>query len=36
MKPFINDDFLLGNKTAVRLYHQYSEKQPIIDFHCHL
>jgi glucuronate isomerase len=36
MKPFINDDFLLGNKTAQRLYHQYSEKQPIIDFHCHL
>ncbi|MCX6333187.1 MAG: glucuronate isomerase [Bacteroidia bacterium] len=36
MKPFIHDDFLLGNKTAVRLYHQYSEYQPIIDFHCHL
>ena len=36
MKPFINDDFLLGNKTAVRLYHLYSERLPIIDFHCHL
>jgi len=36
MKPFIHDDFLLGNKTAVRLYHQYSEDLPIIDFHCHL
>jgi glucuronate isomerase len=36
MKPFIHDDFLLGNKTASRLYHQYSENQPIIDFHCHL
>ena len=36
MRPFINDEFLLGNKTAIRLYHEYSEKQPIIDFHCHL
>ncbi len=36
MKSFINDDFLLLNRTAVRLYHQYSENQPIIDFHCHL
>lgn len=36
MKPFIHDDFLLGNKAAVRLYHQYSEKQPVIDYHCHL
>jgi glucuronate isomerase len=36
MKPFIHDDFLLGNKTGVRLYHLYSEKQPVIDFHCHL
>jgi glucuronate isomerase len=36
MKPFINDDFLLRNKTARRLYHEYSENQPIIDFHCHL
>jgi glucuronate isomerase len=36
MKPFIQEDFLLGNKTAVRLYHQYAGRQPIIDFHCHL
>jgi glucuronate isomerase len=36
MKPFIHDDFILGNKTAVKLYHQYAENQPIIDFHCHL
>ncbi|NSW95598.1 MAG: glucuronate isomerase [Bacteroidales bacterium] len=36
MKPFIHDDFLLGNKTAVKLYHQYAEKLPVIDFHCHL
>jgi glucuronate isomerase len=36
MKPFIHEDFLLGNKTAVKLYHQYAEDKPIIDFHCHL
>ena len=36
MKPFIHEDFLLGNKTAVKLYHLYAENQPIIDFHCHL
>ncbi|MCJ7448750.1 MAG: glucuronate isomerase [Bacteroidales bacterium] len=36
MKPFIHEDFLLNNKTASRLYHQYSESLPIIDFHCHL
>src|SRR4030042_3185126 len=36
MKPFIHEDFILTNKTALRLYHQYAESQPIIDFHCHL
>lgn len=36
MKLFINEDFLLSNKTAVRLYHEFGEKLPIIDFHCHL
>jgi glucuronate isomerase len=36
MKPFIHENFLLGNKTAEKLYHKYSENQPIIDFHCHL
>ena len=36
MKPFINERFLLTNKTAERLYHYYAEDKPIIDFHCHL
>jgi glucuronate isomerase len=36
MKPFINENFLLSNKTAELLYHKYSEYQPIVDFHCHL
>ena len=33
---FINDDFILTNKTAKRLYHDYAEKMPIIDYHCHI
>ncbi len=36
MKPFINEDFLLETRTARRLYHEFSEGRPIIDFHCHL
>jgi glucuronate isomerase len=36
MKPFINDNFLLGTGTAIELYRKYAENQPIIDFHCHL
>ncbi len=36
MKPFINERFLLTNKTAERLYHYYADNKPIIDFHCHL
>jgi glucuronate isomerase len=36
MKPFIHENFLLGNKTAEKLYHKYSENKPVIDFHCHL
>lgn len=35
-KPFINDDFLLETNTSKRIYHEFSENQPIIDFHCHL
>ncbi|WP_040948292.1 glucuronate isomerase [Gorillibacterium massiliense] len=36
MKAFMDDDFLLANKTAVELYHGYAKNQPIIDYHCHL
>lgn len=36
MIPFIHPGFILENKTAERLYHNYSEHLPIIDFHCHL
>src|SRR5215472_663942 len=34
--PFIHEDFLLRTKTAKRLFHQYAEQQPILDYHCHL
>jgi glucuronate isomerase len=36
MKSFIHENFLLSNKKAIDLYHEYSENQPVIDFHCHL
>ncbi|HOS45647.1 MAG TPA: glucuronate isomerase [Paludibacter sp.] len=36
MNSFIHDDFLLQNEAAKELYHNYSKKQPIIDYHCHL
>lgn len=36
MKQFLNEDFLLGNKTAQRLYHDFAKQMPIIDYHCHL
>ncbi len=32
----INDNFMLKNPTAKRLYRYYAEKMPIIDYHCHL
>jgi len=32
----INDNFLLDNKHAQRLYHEYAESMPIIDYHNHL
>jgi glucuronate isomerase len=34
--PFIHDNFLLGTKTARRLYHDYADAEPIFDYHCHL
>lgn len=34
--PFIHDDFLLQTKTARRLYHEFAENQPILDYHNHL
>jgi glucuronate isomerase len=36
VKPFLDENFLLPNETAVRLYHEYAKTEPIIDYHCHL
>lgn len=36
MKQFMDEDFLLSTPTAVKLYHEYAECMPIIDYHCHL
>ena len=36
IKPFLGDNFLLENRTAEILYHEYAAKQPIIDYHNHL
>lgn len=36
MKQFLDDNFLLGNETAIKLYHNYAKEMPIIDYHCHL
>ncbi len=36
MKSFLDENFLLENKTAVRLYHEYAKVMPIIDYHNHL
>ena len=36
MKPFLGQDFLLTNKVAEVLYHDYAAKMPIIDYHNHL
>ena len=33
---FIHEDFLLETRTARRLYHQFAETEPILDYHCHL
>ncbi|MEG1408170.1 MAG: glucuronate isomerase, partial [Ruthenibacterium sp.] len=36
MKAFMDQDFMLYNETAKKLFHAYAEKQPILDYHCHL
>lgn len=36
MKDFMDPDFLLSNETAKRLFHDYAEPTPVLDYHCHL
>ena len=33
---YINENFLLKNKTAKELYYTYAKDMPIFDYHCHL
>ncbi len=36
MKKFLDDNFLLQNTTAEKLYHEFAAPMPIIDYHNHL
>jgi glucuronate isomerase len=36
MPTFLGPDFLLENEFSIRLYHEYAEGLPIIDYHNHL
>ncbi len=35
-RPFIHENFLLGSRRAVELYHGYAAGLPILDYHNHL
>lgn len=36
MKKFMDKNFLLSTKTAQKLYFDFAQNQPIIDYHCHV
>ena len=36
MKAFMDKDFVLETATAQHLFHDYAEKLPLVDYHCHL
>ncbi len=36
MKKFMDENFLLKNETAKRLFFSYAKDLPIYDYHCHL
>ncbi|MDT8716212.1 glucuronate isomerase [Clostridium sp. 19966] len=36
MKKFMDENFMLTNDVAVKLYHDFAKDMPIIDYHCHL
>ena len=36
MKAFMDKDFLLETETAKHLFHDFAEKLPLVDYHCHL
>ena len=36
MKAFMDKDFLLSSETSQKLFHEYAENMPIVDYHCHI
>ena len=36
MNTRFDEELFLTSRTGSRLYHEYAEKLPIIDYHCHL
>ena len=36
MKKFMDENFLLKNDTAKKLFFNYAKDLPIYDYHCHL
>lgn len=36
MKKFMDENFMLQNETAIRLFHDFAKDMPIYDYHCHL
>ena len=33
---FLSENFLLEGETARQVFHEYAEREPILDYHCHL
>lgn len=36
MKQFMDENFLLSTPTAQELFHEYADKMPVLDYHCHI
>lgn len=36
MKKFMDKDFILNTPAAVKLFHEYAENMPVLDYHCHI
>jgi len=36
MRKFLDENFILHNKTAQQLYHDFAKQMPAIDYHNHL
>ena len=36
MKAFMDEEFLLDTECAKKLYHDFAESMPILDYHCHI